>query len=137
MLAVSFDVLTKVVARGLPFQFTTERDVNPVPVTVRVNPGPPGMALVGTKGWSMYGTALAAAAVTIATQNKKAAQRIFSFVIGTSLRVMDPNAGKQNGATPGAIWLGARRGRLLLGTRTGLSPRTDGRVKLQDFAVVS
>jgi hypothetical protein len=54
--AVSCDALTNVVARGLPFQFTTEAETNPVPLTVRVNPGLPGATAVGINGWFTKGT---------------------------------------------------------------------------------
>ena len=50
MLAVNSEPLTKVVARGLPFQFTSAPETNPVPFTVRVNPGPPGAVAAGTSG---------------------------------------------------------------------------------------
>jgi hypothetical protein len=53
---VSCDPLTNVVALGLPFQFTTELDTNPVPFTVNVNPAPPGATAVGTRGWLISGT---------------------------------------------------------------------------------
>jgi predicted anti-sigma-YlaC factor YlaD len=48
--AVSCDALTNVVVRGLPFQWTTEAETNPVPLTVRVNPGLPGATAVGIMG---------------------------------------------------------------------------------------
>jgi hypothetical protein len=48
--AVIFPALTKVVVRGLLFQFTTEPETNPAPRTVSVNPGPPGTALAGAMG---------------------------------------------------------------------------------------
>jgi hypothetical protein len=35
-LAVNREPLTKVVASGLPFHFTTEPETNPVPFTVRI-----------------------------------------------------------------------------------------------------
>jgi hypothetical protein len=50
MLAVNCDPFTKLVVRGLPFQFTTEPDTKPVPFTVSVNPAPPGATASGTKG---------------------------------------------------------------------------------------
>src|ERR1035437_5804322 len=50
MAAVSLDWLTKVVAPGVPFQFTTEAATNPAPFTVRVNAGPPGAVASGTSG---------------------------------------------------------------------------------------
>ena len=49
------------VERGLPFQFTTEFDTNPVPFTVKVNDEPPGTALAGSSGWLTNGTGLVAA----------------------------------------------------------------------------
>src|ERR1700722_7484738 len=42
--------LTKVVVRGLPFQFTVAPATNPVPLTVRGNGVPPGTAVSGTSG---------------------------------------------------------------------------------------
>src|SRR5579872_6482997 len=48
--AVSFELLTNVVARALPFQLTTDVDTKPVPDTVSVKAAPPGAAKVGTSG---------------------------------------------------------------------------------------
>jgi hypothetical protein len=59
MLAVNCELLTKVVARSLPFQFTTDPDTKPVPFTVSVNPAPPGAIASGTKGWLISGTGFA------------------------------------------------------------------------------
>jgi len=56
---VSFSPLTKVVASAAPFQLTVAPEVKPVPLTVRVNPGPAGATLVGTTGWLMKGTGFA------------------------------------------------------------------------------
>ena len=47
IVAVTPVELPYVVARGDPFQFTTELLRNPVPVTVSVNAGPPWVALDG------------------------------------------------------------------------------------------
>jgi hypothetical protein len=57
--AVRRELLTKVVGRGLPFQFTTEVETKPVPFTVSVNPGPPGPTLGGTRGVFIRGTRFA------------------------------------------------------------------------------
>jgi hypothetical protein len=59
--AVSCAWFTKCVVRGLPFQFTTEVETNPVPFTVNVKPEPPGMVAIGTRGWLMSGTGFAMA----------------------------------------------------------------------------
>jgi hypothetical protein len=48
--AVSWELLTKVVARGLPFQFTTDAGTNHAPFTVRLKAGPPGAVASGTSG---------------------------------------------------------------------------------------
>jgi hypothetical protein len=48
--AVNLLVFTNVVARAVPFQFTTAPGTNPVPFTVRENPGPPGATDEGTSG---------------------------------------------------------------------------------------
>src|SRR5438874_7286086 len=56
MLAVNCELLTKVVVRALPFQFTEAPETNPVPFTVSVNPAPPGAAASGTSGWLISGT---------------------------------------------------------------------------------
>ena len=45
--AVTCPALTNVVVRALPFQVTAVVAVNPAPLTVNVNPGPPATALVG------------------------------------------------------------------------------------------
>src|ERR1700733_5359141 len=55
MLAVNCDELTNVVARGLPFQFTTAPERNPVPFTVKVNAAPPAPVLAGIRGWFTNG----------------------------------------------------------------------------------
>src|SRR4030095_10617418 len=55
-LAVNWEPLMKVVARALPFQFTTDPETKPVPFTVTVNPAPPGATASGTKGWLISGT---------------------------------------------------------------------------------
>jgi hypothetical protein len=44
------------VLSGVPFQFTTEVETNCVPFTVSVNPGEPGGALLGARGWLTKGT---------------------------------------------------------------------------------
>src|SRR5258708_7356193 len=54
--AVNCELLTNVVARALPFQFTTEPDTKPVPFTVSVNAALPGTTVVGTSGWFTNGT---------------------------------------------------------------------------------
>src|SRR5260370_24439891 len=54
--AVNCELFTNVVVRGLPFQFTTEAETNPVPFTVRVNAPLPGTTVVGTSGWFTHGT---------------------------------------------------------------------------------
>src|SRR4030095_14014808 len=56
MLAVNCELLTKVVVRSLPFQFTTEPGTKPVPFTIRLNSGPPGATASGTSGWLISGT---------------------------------------------------------------------------------
>jgi hypothetical protein len=59
MAAVNCVLLTNVVTRGLPFQFTVDPATNPAPFTVRANPAPPGLMLVGRSGRSMKGAAFA------------------------------------------------------------------------------
>ena len=49
MAAVSWVVLTKVVVRVVPFQLITEAVTKLLPVTVKVNPAPPAVALVGER----------------------------------------------------------------------------------------
>ena len=49
MVAVSWVALTKVVVRLLPFHCTTDAGIKPLPVTVRVNAGPPCGALLGAR----------------------------------------------------------------------------------------
>jgi hypothetical protein len=55
--AFSFEELTNVVARGPPFQYTTDPETKPMPVTVMVKAGPPGAVDAGTIG-SRCGTGL-------------------------------------------------------------------------------
>ena len=56
--AVSFEELTKVVGRDLPFHLIRALDAKPVPFKASVNPGPPGATLAGTSGLSIRGTGL-------------------------------------------------------------------------------
>src|SRR5262245_30901710 len=56
MLAANCELLTNVVARALPFQFTTDPNTKPVPSTVRENPALPGATASGTSGWLISGT---------------------------------------------------------------------------------
>jgi hypothetical protein len=50
IIAVNFELFTNAVERGLPFQFTTNPDTNPPPVTVRVNGEAPGAVDSGLTG---------------------------------------------------------------------------------------
>ena len=65
MSAVNCELLTKIVPRALPFQFTTEVDTKPAPLTIRVKPAPPGATASGTSGWLIRGTGLVWARVTV------------------------------------------------------------------------
>ena len=56
MLAFNCELLTKVVVRALPFHFTNAPETKPVPLTVNVNPAPPGLTASGTRGWLIRGT---------------------------------------------------------------------------------
>src|SRR5579864_5741916 len=56
--AVNFVGLTNVVARALPFQFTTELATKPAPFKLNVNAGPPGGVAPGTSGLLRNGTGL-------------------------------------------------------------------------------
>ena len=58
-LAVSFELLTKLVVNGVPFQLMVVPETKFTPFTVRVKPAPPGTALAGIKGLLMKGTAFA------------------------------------------------------------------------------
>src|SRR3970040_1735616 len=49
MAAVSCVLLRKVVVRSAPFQRTTEEEIKPLPLTVRVKPASPAVALEGNK----------------------------------------------------------------------------------------
>ena len=60
--AINCEVLIKVVGRGLPFQFTKERETNPVPFTVRVKSPPPGALASGIRGRLTTGTCAKATA---------------------------------------------------------------------------
>lgn len=57
--------LTKVVARGLPFQSIIELAINPVPFTVRVNAAEPAVAFDGDKD-VMAGSGLGATTENVA-----------------------------------------------------------------------
>jgi hypothetical protein len=50
MAAFNFELETKVVGSGTPFQSTLAPETNPVPLTVSVKFGPPGAMAVGTSG---------------------------------------------------------------------------------------
>jgi hypothetical protein len=68
--AFSWDSLTNVVARALPFHFTTEPETNPEPLTVKMNPAAPGLTASGTSGWLISGTGFCATATpVIASEN--------------------------------------------------------------------
>jgi hypothetical protein len=56
MVALNCELLTKVVARALPFQFTVEPLTNPLPFTVRAKPALPGVTAPGTTGKLTNGT---------------------------------------------------------------------------------
>ena len=63
--AVTWVLLITLVPSGLRFHSTTAVDKNPLPLTVRVKPGPPGAAVIGTSGWSMNGTRFSCAVTAI------------------------------------------------------------------------
>src|SRR5207245_8753468 len=75
MLAANRDALTKVVARALPFHFTTEPETNPVPFTMSVNPATPGLIASGLSGWLIKGTGLAVTVVALSFCGSCAANR--------------------------------------------------------------
>src|ERR1700722_8423087 len=62
IVAVNWPLLTNVVVRGLSFQSIVAPETNPEPFTVRVNPAPPGAALVGTTGLLIRGIGCGGAA---------------------------------------------------------------------------
>src|SRR5213080_1323161 len=57
--AFNSELLTKIVVRALPFHLTTEPKIKPVPLTVTVNPAPPGLIASGTSGWLIRGIGFA------------------------------------------------------------------------------
>ena len=63
--AVNCEAVTKVVARAVPFQLTTELETKAVPLMVSVKPDPPGAALMGTRGWLMKGTGFVCTSVAV------------------------------------------------------------------------
>jgi hypothetical protein len=79
---VNCEPLTKVVGLELPFQFTTEPETKPVPLTVSVKPVPPGTVLTGTSDWLMKGTELGVCASKGRLRRSKSAwaKRIASMV---------------------------------------------------------
>ena len=68
MVAFSWDLVTNVVVRVFPFQFTTAPETKPVPLTVKVNPAPPGLAASGTSGWLIRGTGFCAMATPLGAE---------------------------------------------------------------------
>src|SRR5215472_13188435 len=58
MAAVNCVLLTKVVVRAWPFQYTRSPDMKSEPLTVSLKPAPPGTALAGTRGSAISGTGL-------------------------------------------------------------------------------
>ena len=56
--AISCDAFVTIVARGFPFQFTTDPETKPLPFTVSVNPCPPGATASSTSGRLIRGTGL-------------------------------------------------------------------------------
>src|SRR5450631_278044 len=101
IVAVSCVLATKVVVRGLPFQFTVDALTNPPPFTVRVNAEAAGAALTGTRGWFMNGTGLVEpCAKTLAKQPENTtktnmnAARWLALVISVDIR--SPSSNKSN-----------------------------------------
>jgi len=74
--AFSRELFTNVVARGLPFQRTTAPETKPVPFTVNVNPGLPGLTVSGTSGWLMKGTGFWANTLAAITKTSRNARKI-------------------------------------------------------------
>ena len=87
--AVSSELLTNVVARGVPFQFTIDPDTNPAPFTANVKFGPPGATLVGTRGLLIIGTGFGVLCpVEEETQNVQTSnERASEKPRGTNIRV--------------------------------------------------
>lgn len=84
--AVSCELLTNEVVKGMPSQFTVEPATNPVPLTVRVNPGLSGAALFGTSGFWISGTGLDWASSGLPAKDKKIAMRRKDFMRPRSWR---------------------------------------------------
>src|SRR5262249_39801136 len=86
IVAVSCEPLTKVVGRALPFQFTTEPETKPVPLTVNVKSGPPGAVASGTRGWLTYGTGFVASASAGPTKSSELITRNAAIAIPQNTR---------------------------------------------------
>ena len=73
--AFNSELLTKIVVRALPFHLTTEPKIKPVPLTVSVNPAPPGLIASGTSGWLIKGIGFAVPVVALSFRGSCAATR--------------------------------------------------------------
>jgi len=91
MLAFNRELLAKVVARLLPFHFTTEPETNPVPFTVRVNPAAPGLIASGRRGWLIKGTGTAVPAIALASPCSCVAETRVRITANKAIAVMHVN----------------------------------------------
>src|SRR5262245_26991824 len=80
MVAVNRALLMKVVGLALPFHLTIDPFPNPVPWIVRVKPSPPGVAVAGTSGWLIKGTAFDCAFADVAIVSTKTESRRHDFM---------------------------------------------------------
>jgi len=78
--AVTCELLTKVVVRGVPFQFTNDPETNPTPFTFSMKLGPPGAVTVGTSGSLIKGTGFPCPSVIALASNTNGQTSRMDFV---------------------------------------------------------
>lgn len=93
--AVSWWLLTNVVGSAVPLKLTFAPEMKPVPLTVRVKPEPPGVAVSGINGWLTKGTGFPGGALEKIWMLRKpsSAQRPYASVTFASKYHVPPPVG--------------------------------------------